>query len=178
MISPQGIHTLFGYHYWASERVWGCIIALNDEQFVQPLDYSLGSIRHQVVHVMSATQRWVKRLQQADVPPHLAYEEFATRAEAKAMWDVLKAATLDYIFSLDQTALDTIVTWELPTRSLTSHNRRWEILLHVANHATDHRAQILAMLHQHFAAPTVEQDMIFYLAEEDESPPPDSPAPR
>lgn len=164
-MTPEAIRLLFEYHYWASQRVWDCIMALTDEQFVLPLEYSVGSIRQHVVHMMSATQHWIKQLQQAELPDHLAYEDFPTRADAKAMWDVLKTATLDYILALDQAGLDTIVAWELPARGQSSHNRRWEILLHVANHATDHRAQILAMLHQHFGVPTVEQDMIFYLAE-------------
>lgn len=132
---------------------------------MQPIDYSQGSIRNHVVHVMSATQRWIKRLQQVDAPPHLAFEDYPTRAETKAMWDVLKAATLDYVQALNQAQLDEIVAWELPARSLQAHNPRWEILLHLVNHATDHRAQMLAMLHTQFGAKTVEQDLIFYLTD-------------
>jgi uncharacterized damage-inducible protein DinB len=164
-MNPESVRELFEYHYWASQQVWVCIMALTDEQFTQELDYSVGSIRNHVVHVMSATQRWIKRLQLADVPAHLVYEEFPTRSEAKAMWEVLKIASLDYIYSLDQIQLDEIILWELPARGKSSHNRRWEILLHVANHGTDHRAQILAVLKQQFAVATVEQDLIFYLAE-------------
>jgi uncharacterized damage-inducible protein DinB len=163
-MNPEAIRLLFEYHYWATERVWDCIMTLTDAQFVAPIDYSLGPIRNHIVHLMSTTQRWVKRLQGADIPAHLAFDDYPTRAEAKVMWDVLKVATLDYIQSLDQAQLDEIVAWELPARNIRAHNPRWEILLHVANHATDHRAQILAMLHTQFRARTVEQDMIFYLA--------------
>jgi len=46
-----------------------------------------------------------------------------------------------------------------------AENTRWEILLHVASHATDHRAQILAMLNQRFGVQTMEQDLLFYLLE-------------
>ena len=164
-MNPEAIRLLFEYHYWASERVWECIMTLTDEQFVQPIDYSLGSIRNQIVHVMSATQRWIKRLQQAQVSEQLAFGDYPTRAEAKAMWDILKVATLDYVESLDQAQLDEMIAWELLGRNLQAHNTRWEILLHLANHATDHRAQILAMLHTQFGANTIEQDLIFYLAD-------------
>jgi uncharacterized damage-inducible protein DinB len=37
-------------------------------------------------------------------------------------------------------------------------------LAHVVNHGTDHRGQILATLHG-LGAPTVEQDMMFFLWE-------------
>ena len=39
--------------------------------------------------------------------------------------------------------------------------RKWQIMMHVLNHATDHRAQTLAMLHS-LGAPTFAQDMVFY----------------
>ena len=38
----------------------------------------------------------------------------------------------------------------------------WQILLHVVNHATDHRAQTLRLLDQ-LGAPTFEQDFMLYL---------------
>ena len=163
---PNEIRTVFEYGYWAFEKVWDCVMQLTDKQFVGELGYSRGSIRHQVVHMMSATQRWVIRLKQEPMQLHLAFEDFPTRAAAKAKWDELRAEAMTYVNSLSEADLDAVVHWELPARGLVAENPRWEILLHVANHATDHRAQILAMLNQHFGLETPEQDMLFYLLEE------------
>jgi uncharacterized damage-inducible protein DinB len=132
---------------------------------VQEIGYSKGSIRHQVVHMMSATQRWIIRLKQEPMQPHLAFEDYGTRAAAKSKWDELRTEAMAYVNSLSEADLDAVVRWELPTRELIADNPRWEILLHVANHSTDHRAQILAMLNQHFGIETPEQDMLFYLLE-------------
>ena len=38
----------------------------------------------------------------------------------------------------------------------------WQVLIHVANHGTDHRAQILRALHD-LGIPTFDQDLILYL---------------
>jgi uncharacterized damage-inducible protein DinB len=38
------------------------------------------------------------------------------------------------------------------------------VLLHVVNHGTDHRAQILGMIDR-MDGPTIEQDLIFFLRE-------------
>ena len=165
-MKPNEIRTVFEYGYWAFEKVWDCVMQLTDKQFVGELGYSRGSIRHQVVHIMSATQRWIIRLKQEPMQPHLAFEDFPTRAATKTKWDELRAEALAYINSLSEADLDAVVHWELPARGLAAENPRWEILLHVANHATDHRAQILAMLNQHFSIETPEQDMLFYLLEE------------
>jgi len=164
-MSPEAICRLYNYTYWAFERVWGCIMQLTDEQFTQHIDYSIGSIRDQVVHMMSGTRRWMKRVQGAEIPPHLPFDDYATREAAKAQWDEMKAEVLDYVHSLDQARLNEMVHWEIRTRGASYDNRRWELLMHVANHATDHRAQILAMLYHHFGVKTIEQDMIFYLVE-------------
>jgi uncharacterized damage-inducible protein DinB len=113
---------------------------------------------------MSANRNWIGRLQDAEMPPRLVYEDFASLSQTKAKWDELRQEFKDYLDSLTEEQLGETVYWELPARGLRSENSRWEILLHLANHATDHRAQILAILHHHFHVNTVEQDMIFYLA--------------
>ena len=162
---PNEIRTMYGYSYWAFGKVWDCVLKLNDAQFVEELDYSRGSIRNQIIHMMSATQRWILRMNGGEMVPHLAFEDFTTRSAMKAKWDELRAEALTYVNSLSETDLDGVVHWQLPDRGMDAENTRWEILLHVANHATDHRAQILAMLNQHFGIQTIEQDLLFYLLE-------------
>lgn len=165
-MNSNEIKTIFDYNFWAFELVWECVSRISDEQFVEEIDYSTGSIRNIVVHIMSAATRWVSRLQGMETPQHLAFEDYHSLSNIKAKWDELRKDFLDYANSLNQEDLDEKVQWELPARGLKSTNPRWEILLHLANHATDHRAQILAILHHHFHVKTVEQDMILYLAEQ------------
>ncbi len=38
----------------------------------------------------------------------------------------------------------------------------WQVILHVVNHGTDHRAQVLRVLHD-IGAPTFNQDLIIHL---------------
>ncbi len=164
-MNQNEIQTVFEYNAWAFERIWECVSQLSDKQFVEEIDYSTGSLRNIIVHIMSANSRWASRLQNQDTLPHLAFEDFDTLAKTKAKWSELKKELSDYINSLDEEQLNARIHWEIPTRGWELDNPRWEILLHVANHATDHRAQILAILHHHFHVKTVEQDMILFLAD-------------
>lgn len=164
-MKPGEIRSLFDYNFWAFERVWECISQISDEQFLEEIDYSTGSIRNLVVHIMSGNRNWMSRLQGTEMPPRLVFADFDSMSKTKAKWDELQKEFLDCLHSLDQEGLDEIVEWELLSQGLKSANSRWEILLHLANHGTDHRAQILAILHHHFHVKTVEQDMIYYLAE-------------
>jgi uncharacterized damage-inducible protein DinB len=156
---------LFDYTYWASDRVWDCIMQLTDEQFTEDIPYSIGSIRNHVVHVMSSTRRRLKRLNGEEVPPHLVYEDYPTREAAKAKWDELSAEALAYIHSLTEAQLNEHIEWQLPHGGEGRSSYRWEILLHVANHATDHRSQMLAMMNTRFGLHTPEQDFVIYLGE-------------
>jgi uncharacterized damage-inducible protein DinB len=157
------IKTIFDYNFWAFERVWECICQLSEDQFVEQIDYSTGSIRNIVVHMMSANRNWMGRLSDTDMP-RLVYEEYISLSQTKAKWDEQRIEFMNYLYPLTQKQLNEIVDWELPARGLKCKNPRWEILLHLVNHGTDHRAQILALLHRHFHIDTIEQDMIFYLA--------------
>jgi len=167
-MKPNEIKTLFDYNFWAFERVWGCISLLSDEQFIEEIDYSTGSIRNIVCHMMSANIRWAGRLQGKTPLLHLIYEDFETLSKTKAKWDELETEFLYYINSLDEEQLETEVNWEILDREWKFDTPRWELLLHIANHATDHRAQILAILHHHFHVKTDEQDMILYSVEQRE----------
>ncbi|MCJ7761562.1 DinB family protein, partial [Candidatus Bathyarchaeota archaeon] len=64
--------------------------------------------------------------------------------------------------------LDELVHYEIASRGMSSDNQRWQLLMHIVNHATDHRAQILVMLDNHFSLKTVEHDMVFYFWEVDD----------
>ncbi len=168
-MTPEAIQELYRYSYWASERVWGCIMLLTDDQFTQDIAYSIGSIRNQVVHMIGAEYRWMFRIMgSSDTPEQITYDDYPTRAATKTKWEYLKAHNLAYIDSLTQAQLNEPVMYRLAHRGIDAQEIRWKLLLHVANHATDHRAQILAMLHHHFNALTVEQDMLFYLLEKQE----------
>ena len=168
-MKPNEIKQIFDYNYWAFERVWDCISHLSDEQFVEEIDYSTGSIRNLVVHLMGSSRNWISRLAGTEMPPRLVFEDFGSLSKTKAKWDELRKELLDYLNSLSQEPLEEAMNWELPFQGLKSTNSRGEILLHLANHGTDHRAQILALLHHHFHVKTVEQDMIYFLAEQNDA---------
>ncbi|MBL8146344.1 MAG: hypothetical protein JNL34_08160, partial [Anaerolineae bacterium] len=70
------IRTLFDYNLWAHERVWPGILTLDDEQFARPFDYSLGSVRAQMVHVLSVDNRWLARVAGRPTPDRLDPETY------------------------------------------------------------------------------------------------------
>jgi uncharacterized damage-inducible protein DinB len=157
------IRTLYDYNYWARDKVWGCCDALSDEQFTRNMGYSWGSIHDLWVHMMSAEWIWFSRLRGASPAAHLAAADYPTRAAIRARWAEVGADVRGYLGTLT----DADLTGELHYRSISGtelHNPRWATLMQVINHATDHRAQVLAMVHQ-LGGATLEPDLIFFLRE-------------
>jgi len=164
-MDTQAICDLFEYSYWAFDLIWPSISQLNDDQFVVDLEYSFGSIRNQIIHLMSSNRRWLCRLKMDQPVPHLNFTDFPSISKTREEWEVARGEMLAYINSLDQAALDEIISYQVLGRSINATHRRREILLHLVNHSTDHRSQILAMLNTHFGIDTPEQDYIIYLWE-------------
>ncbi len=165
-MNTESIRIFHAYNRDANHRVWQCIETLTDDQFVAPVDYSIGSIRNHVVHVMSVDNRWFARLSGIALPPRAEYEMFPTRSSVRASWDTVEATMDDYLARVTDAELQEVIEYNMPQHGGLKRDKRWHILSHVVNHGTNHRAQILSALYR-MGAPTVEQDILNYLWESD-----------
>jgi uncharacterized damage-inducible protein DinB len=158
------IRMLYDYNYRAHRRVWDeCIMALTDDQFKQPVPYSIGSLHQQVVHTISAEWIWFSRLCGISPTAMLQADDYPTRDIIREKWDSVEAVVRDYLGATSDAHLEETFDYQ-QTNGVLRQDKRLDILLHVINHGTDHRAQMLRILHD-FGAPTIEQDIIFYLRE-------------
>ncbi|MBL8120297.1 MAG: DinB family protein [Anaerolineae bacterium] len=148
----------YAYHFTINRKIWEhCIIPLTDEQFTRKLDYSVGSIRNQVVHLLNVDDRWFSGLRGEPVPGFINPVHFYQRSIIRQKWDDVEARMQAYLGSLrDDQLLDQPF---LPI----DHDpvRVYQALLHVVNHGTDHRAQMLAALNQ-MGLTTFPQDYAYY----------------
>ncbi len=161
-MNADDLRRLFAYHFTLHRRLWECIDHLTDEQFVAPVNYSIGSVRNHMVHLASVEQRWLARVAGTPLPDRLDHNDYPTRAAARAKWDEVEAHFKAFLNGLTDADLHRPVTFPISRRAEPVTNAVWEILLHVVNHGTDHRAQVLPILHR-AGAPTLEQDFMLYL---------------
>jgi uncharacterized damage-inducible protein DinB len=113
------IYRLLDYDRWATTSLLEAVESLSPEQFVQEFAGSLSSVRQQLVHLLSVTDRYRARLAQEAVP-EVATESFATPYD--------------------------LITYEAQVRFRASVE---ETLVHMVNHATYHRGQIACLLKLH-----------------------------
>ncbi len=158
------IRRLYDYHFAQHDQVWASIEHLTDAMFVQDIPYSIGSVRNHMVHLMSVDQRWFARAMGVPMPERLHQTDYLTRSAVKAGWDSVQARLRSYITdTLTEADLDRVVPYTVRRLQgdMEHTSAVWEILVHVVNHGTDHRSQLLRILHD-FGAPTFEQDMMVY----------------
>ena len=160
-MNAQQIKTLFEYHYAAFDKIRESVRALTAEQFLAESAYSVGSLRNQLAHCLMVDIRWLARLNR-QTPPESEYADYPDQATLWREWDAAREKVMAYVNGLTEADLDDMVDLHFPARGGSKRNRRWQILLHMVNHGTDHRAQILALLHSYGAA-TFEQDLMLHL---------------
>jgi uncharacterized damage-inducible protein DinB len=154
---------LYDYTAWANRRVWDCVLRLSDERYFQPLEYSVGSIFAQCLHTAAVEQWWGDFLRTGELLflDDDNIEELRPREALAAYWDDVATRNRTFIASLNEADFRRKVKpafWEAEEPAITVA----QALTQVANHSTDHRAQILAMLYS-LGAITTDQDFLAYL---------------
>ena len=89
MTPAEMIRTLFEYNDAMNRRMWESIMAVSDEQFVQEVGYSRGSLRDQALHITTAEGGWLRGLRgEADARRYrLDPAAYPTPAGGRAAWE-------------------------------------------------------------------------------------------
>lgn len=159
------IRALYAYHFALNRRLWDeCIVPLTQEQFLQDFDYSVGSIRNHMVHLVNVDENWFARFG-GNMDAKASWKNvvhYPTREKIRAYWDE--------VLGKQQRVLDALTDEQVNERLPMQMGRQtvdvalWQLLLHVINHGTDHRAQVLALLHRVGVTNTFAQDYVIFLA--------------
>jgi uncharacterized damage-inducible protein DinB len=157
-MNADAFRHLYDYHFAENRKIWDrFIIPLSQDLFTQDVDYSVGSVRNQTVHLMSCDDFWFSGLRGFEMPEMLDPANFEGREKIRTHWDNIEQTMRDYLAELRDDML-----FEKPLSGGDKDLLLWQILLHVANHGTDHRAQLLRLLND-LGVETAPQDYIFYI---------------
>ena len=149
----------YDYHFNENRNTWDAYIApLADEPFTRNEGYSHGSVRNKIVHLMSVDDTWFSGLRGVEIPDSLDPATFVDRTSIRRHWDAVEHRMRDYLAELRDDTLFEKPFAEGEDKDLIA----WQVLLQVANHGTDHRAQLLRLLND-LGVKTVSQDYIFYV---------------
>jgi len=157
MLSVDIFKTFIEYHIDMSRRVWDSIDQITEEKFLADDAYSRGSIRNLMVHLANTDLNWLaglKNIPEEQDPAQKKFEDYLNRPSVRALWDATAKDITDYAQTLTEA--------ELGENPMDISNPRWQVLLHIINHGTDHRSTVLQRLYE-LGAPTFDQDFIIWL---------------
>ncbi|NTU78654.1 MAG: hypothetical protein HGA45_04490 [Chloroflexales bacterium] len=145
MITPEYLRVLFDYHAWATTRVLETAARLDPADLDTAPLAGLGSLRHILVHALSAEWVWRSRLGGVSPRAHLAPADLPTLAAIRTRWAGEEVVLRSLITGLDAAALaENLVYQTLGGQAQVTP--RWQILVHLANHGTQHRSEAAALL--------------------------------
>lgn len=157
-MNADAFRHFYDYHFAENRNLWESYIApLSDEQFTQAVDYSHGSLRDQIAHLVNVDFGWFSDLRGVEISEPIIGDDVDDRDQIRTHWDEVEQQMRGYLGALQDEMLD-----DRPLSGEDENLLLWQILLHVANHGTDHRAQILRLLND-LGVKTVSQDYIFYV---------------
>lgn len=159
-MNADAFRHFYDYHFAENRSIWdNYVTQLSQEQFTQEVNYSHGSVREQIVHLMSVDEVWFSELQGVDPSEPLPSDSLDDRESIRAHWDSVEQGMRAYLAELrDDMLFDKPIEEPEEDKELIV----WQVLLHVVNHGTDHRAQLLRLLND-LGIKTVSQDYIFYV---------------
>ena len=161
-MNADAFRHFYNYHFAQNHKIWDEHMAsLSQEQFTQPVNYSHGCVRDQIVHLIGAEDVWFSELRGVEPTPPLSAADLEDRNRIRAYWDDVEQGMRTYLAELrDEMLFDKPIQEPEEDKELIV----WQVLLHVVNHGTDHRAQVLRLLND-LGLKTTYQDYIFYVYE-------------
>lgn len=155
---------LYDYNRWANARILDAAAALSHADFVAPRTLVWGSLRGTLVHAFGAEWIWRRRCQEGVSPAALPREsEFATFSDLRDRWHEEEAAMRAYVEGLDDAAIAGDMVYRNTSGKL-MHAPLWQVLMHVVNHGTQHRAEAAQLLTELGHSPG-DVDLIVYVRE-------------
>jgi uncharacterized damage-inducible protein DinB len=159
-MNADAFRYLYDYHFAENHRIWDCyVVPLPYDRFTQGSEYSHGSVRDQIVHLVNVDDIWFSELRGVEILKPFEPTAFDDRESIRTHWDRVEQRMRDYLAGLrDDMLFEKPITAVEEDKNLIT----WQVLLHVVNHGTDHRAQLLRLLHD-LGVKTTSQDFIFYV---------------
>jgi uncharacterized damage-inducible protein DinB len=135
---------LYAYNRWANLRLLEACTALTPEQWRQAQGHSWNTIHAMLVHMLAAEWVWLSRWKGVSPRTLLDPAETPTLAAVAARWVEVDAELQRFVAAQTPESLDQEIDFT-NTRGTPYRLRLWQMLTHVANHATHHRGELAGM---------------------------------
>lgn len=135
------------YEQWANARILQVIASLTNEQVCQDISSSFPSVYKTVLHIWDANTIWWQRLHKAEeiIVPSLSFHP--TMAEIEKGLLNSNRQWAEWVRACSEEQLNEILSYRSMSGDAYAQPVK-DIVLHINNHGTYHRGQLVTMLRQ------------------------------
>jgi uncharacterized damage-inducible protein DinB len=157
------ITELYSYNNWANDKLLQFIGTLNSVDFTRDMSNSFGSIRDTVVHILSAEELWLSRWIGEESRMLLDPSTFTDFGSINNRWGVHQSNINHFSSSLTDDDLTQLISYK-NVKGIPYSLELWKQMLHMVNHSSFHRGQVITMGRQLKLQPPSLDLIYYYLA--------------
>jgi uncharacterized damage-inducible protein DinB len=155
------LNEFMAYHLWANQQICAAVSTLDRSKWTSPLPGSFPSIHKTLLHIWDADSIWWQRCMQHEqviIPSQNFMDDTPELIRRLLLQD---EDWLRYASDLELTA---------PQQNFSYTNKKgekftqplYQVLLHICNHGTYHRGQLVTMLRESGAAKIPQTDFVHW----------------
>ncbi len=160
MISSQLLAQHLEYSLWATQQVLAAVKSLTPEALQADRGNSFGGIHDTLLHVFRADRIWHARFTQV---PNVAFAQPNDPQTIEALeqhWPQYPQGLADWTRNQSNESLSEDLHW-INLKGESKSEKKYKALLHIVNHGTYHRGQVITMLKQ-AGGQVVSTDLVYY----------------
>jgi uncharacterized damage-inducible protein DinB len=131
---------MYQFNTWTNEQLREAMTGVSAEYLRRPSGLWFKSALDILTHIYAGEAIWLARLRDGVDPPRLlTAADVGTTLELVESWRTVDRGWEEYVASLTSANLDEIVNWTSQMGDSFGHVR-WQLVMHVAFHSSEHRA--------------------------------------
>jgi uncharacterized damage-inducible protein DinB len=136
MVDLAQLRRTIAYNQWADEKLLAAVEGISPEELERPREAYFGSVANNLWHMLIVQRLWLARWKGEPLPS----VERPSIPSWRAAYAASHAALQDYVASLSATDLTRIVKYT-PRSGVPREQPLDQLVLHLVNHGTAHRAE-------------------------------------
>jgi uncharacterized damage-inducible protein DinB len=162
--SASVVRDLLLYMLWADRLMLKAVREVRPEDLTRDAGISFGSLLGTMAHMLGAQRIWLSRFSGRGldhVPTIADYPDLLSWIHG---WEETAAGVEAFLAGLTDEQLATPLTWTTTRGDNTYTRPLWQPVIHLVNHTTYHRGQVVSLLRQMGYQPP-STDLVYYFIE-------------
>jgi uncharacterized damage-inducible protein DinB len=163
-LSASTARELLLYMLWADRLMLKAVREVRPEDLARDTGTSFGSLLGTMAHMVVAMKIWLSRFSGSPLDRVPATGDYPDLPSWIHGWEETASGIEAFLAGLTDEQLAAALTWTTTGGEATYTRPLWQPVIHLVNHATYHRGQVVSLLRQMGYEPP-KTDLVYYFIE-------------